>query len=87
MANLIQDMTTLDWLGVLGSLFIAGAYFGVSSGRLDGEGPRFQFLNLVGAILILLSLIYRPNAGAILIEVLWIGIALYALAKYFLQNK
>jgi len=33
------------------------------------ETPRFQRLSLTGAVLILTSLWYRPNAGAILIEV------------------
>ena len=83
----IVEMTALDWIGVLGSFLIAGAYFGVSSGKLNGEAPPFQFLNLTGAIFILLSLIYRPNAGAIMIEVLWIGIALYSLGRYWLSSK
>ncbi len=87
MTNFLADMTALDWLGVLGSFLIAGAYFGVSSGRLNGEKPPFQFLNLLGAVLILLSLIYRPNAGAIMIEVLWIGIAVYSLGRYYLAAR
>lgn len=82
----IQEMTTLDWIGVLGSFMIAGAYFGVSTGRLDGEAAPFQWLNLGGAVLILASLVYRPNAGAIMIEVLWIGIALFTLAKIYLRR-
>jgi len=83
----IAEMTALDWIGVLGSFLIAGAYFGVSSGKLNGEAPPFQLLNLTGAIFILLSLIYRPNAGAIMIEVLWIGIALYSLGRYWFSRK
>ena len=79
--NWLYEMTLIDWLGVVGSFFIAGAYFGVSTGKLNGEGSKFQYLNLLGALLILLSLYFRPNAGAIMIEVLWVSIALYSLAK------
>ncbi|MEM7243329.1 MAG: hypothetical protein AAF429_14185 [Pseudomonadota bacterium] len=85
--SFIAEMTGLDWLGVLGSFLIAGAYFGVSSGKLNGEAPPFQLLNLTGAVFILLSLIYRPNAGAILIEVLWIAIALYSLVRFWVSKN
>lgn len=84
-----EFLASLDWkdaVGILGSFLIAGAYFGVSSGRLDGERPPFQYLNLAGAVLILFSLYFRPNAGAIMIEVLWVGIALYALASFYLRR-
>ncbi len=75
-------MTLIDWLGVLGSIFIAGAYLAVSRGWVDPERPAFNLLNLFGAGLILWSLWFRPNAGAILIEVLWICIAVAALARW-----
>ena len=79
-------MTLVDWLGVLGSFIIAGAYLAVSRGLVAAERPVFNLLNLGGAVLILISLYWRPNAGAILIEVLWVMIALYALARYFLKH-
>ncbi|WP_146188820.1 CBU_0592 family membrane protein [Albidovulum aquaemixtae] len=75
-------MTLIDWLGVVGSFVIAGAYLAVSRGWVDGRLPAFNLMNLGGAGLILWSLYYRPNAGAILIEVLWVAIALLALFNY-----
>ena len=39
-------------------------------------------MNLIGALMILLSLYYRPNAGAILIEVLWVVIAIASLTRW-----
>ena len=38
--------------------------------------------NLAGAAFILVSLYYRPNAGAIMIEVLWVLIAVWALISW-----
>lgn len=84
---MIENFTVLDGLGVIGSFLIAGAYFAVSSKKLDAEKPPFHYLNLAGAVLILASLYVRPNAGAIMIEVLWVAIGLFALAKYFLKNR
>ncbi len=79
---MLAELTLIDWIGVLGSLFIAGAYLAVSRGWVDARKPGFNLLNLLGALLILLSLWYRPNAGAILIEVLWVGIAVTALVRW-----
>ena len=81
---MLSEMTPIDWVGVLGSLMIAGAYLAVSRGWVEATRPAFQVTNLVGAVLILVSLWFRPNAGAILIELLWILIALSALARHWL---
>lgn len=75
-------MTVIDWIGVLGSFVIAGAYLGATRGWLAAARPAFNLLNLGGAVLILWSLYYRPNVGAILIEVLWVLIAVGALISW-----
>lgn len=80
-------MTLIDWLGVLGSFVIAGAYLAVTRGWVNAERPVFNLLNLAGAGLILWSLYYRPNAGAILIEVLWIVIAVTALMRWMMRRS
>ena len=79
---MLSDLTFVDWVGVLGSLVIAGAYLAVSRGWVAAERPGFHLMNLAGALMILASLWYRPNAGAILIEVLWVGIALFSLMRW-----
>jgi hypothetical protein len=81
------DLTLPDWIGIVGSLVIAAAYFAVSSGKADAEKPAFQSLNLMGALLVLVSLYYRPNPGAIIIELLWVGIAVYSLMRYIIRRK
>lgn len=79
----MENMTAIDWIGVLGSFVIAGAYLAATRSWLAAERPAFNVLNLVGAAMILASLYYRPNAGAIMIEVLWVSIALWALISWF----
>ncbi len=81
---MITEMTAIDWLGVFGSLVISGAYLAVSYGKVDAERPVFHLMNLSGALMILLSLYFRPNAGAIMIEVLWSAIAIFSLARFFM---
>ena len=82
-----DDFTFLDFVGVVGSLLICAAYLAVSVKRMDPEGLRFQGLNAGGSILLLISLYFRPNPGAILIEVLWLAIASFAIARAVLRRR
>ncbi|QMU56903.1 MAG: hypothetical protein GKR98_00975 [Boseongicola sp.] len=82
-APMLADITLIDYIGVLGSLLIAWAYLAVSRGWVDPKRPAYNLANLAGAALILLSLWYRPNAGAIVIEVLWSLIAIVALVQFW----
>lgn len=76
---MLADFTLFDGLGVIGSLTICGAYLSVSMGWMDARRRRYQAMNAVGSIMLLVSLWFRPNPGAILIEVLWLAIALWSL--------
>ena len=76
-------LTWIDWVGILGSLMIAGAYLAVSRAWVNAEKPTFNLMNLIGALLILFSLYFEPVPGAIMIEVFWILIAFFALYSYF----
>lgn len=78
---MLHDLTIADVLGVVGSLTICGAYFSVSTGRMDAKRLPYQLLNLGGAALLLISLSQRPNLGAILIEALWAAIAVWAIVR------
>lgn len=82
-----QDFTGFDLLGVLGSLAICAAYLAVSLGRLDPEGFLYQGTNAAGSALLLLSLWFRPNPGAIVIETLWLMIALFALGRAWVRRR
>ena len=82
-----NDFTGLDFLGVIGSLLICGAYLAVSIKRFDPEGFTFHILNACGSILLLISLYFRPNPGAILIEVLWLAIAGFAICRALLLRR
>lgn len=83
---MFDTFTLPDMIGILGSLTVCSAYFGVSSGRLDAEKLPYQVINIVGASLLLISLYFRPNPGAILIEVVWVCIAVWAIARIYLKR-
>lgn len=73
---MFEDVTVWDVVGLIGALTICSAYFSVSRGWLNPRGLPYQMMNLAGSVLLLISLWFKPNPGAILIEVLWAAIAL-----------
>lgn len=81
-----NDFTVFDFVGIVGSLTICAAYLAVSVKRLDPEGFSYQGANASGSILLLISLYYRPNPGAIVIEVLWLAIASFAIGRALLKR-
>lgn len=74
-------------IGFIGMLFVVGAYFLLQIDKLDKHSLNYQLLNLVGAILLLISLLVHFNLGSFIIEVFWIGITLYSLNKIIKKNK
>jgi len=82
-----NDFTLLDFVGVIGSLIICAAYLAVSLKRVDPEGIPFQATNGSGAVMLLISLYFRPNPGAIVIEVLWLAIAAFAIGRALLKRR
>jgi len=81
-----EDFTLLDFVGLVGALTICAAYLLVSLRRVDPEGFRFHIVNAAGSILLLISLYFRPNPGAILIEVLWLAIAAMGIGRALLKR-
>lgn len=77
---MFDDFGVTDAIGLIGALMLCGAYLGVARGWLDAQRLPYHLINLGGSGLLLISLWFTPNPGAILIEVLWAAIALTAIA-------
>ena len=76
---MITDLQWYDWLGSLGVLIIVAAYLWLQIGRIAGLNVVFSGANLLGSILILVSLYFNFNFSAVLIEIFWIVISLFGL--------
>lgn len=70
-----------DILGLVGVLLILTAYAALQLGRMDAADRIYSFLNLVGAVLILISLTVDFNLSAFVIESAWVVISLYGLLR------
>jgi Na+-translocating ferredoxin:NAD+ oxidoreductase RnfD subunit len=68
--------------GVVGSSLIIAAYFFNQQGWLHAENWRYSVANLIGAVLILVSLITAWNLPAAIMEGFWALISVYGLIKH-----
>ncbi len=80
-------MNLFQWIGFIGMIFIVWAYFILQIGKHNIKSLYYQLLNLLGAILLLISLFVHFNLGSFLIEIFWIGITLYGLYKMYKEKK
>ena len=56
-------------------------YFLNQKGRLRSEDWRFPAMNLLGSVLVIVSLFYHPNLPSAAIEVFWSLISIYGIRK------
>ena len=68
-------------IGFVGMLFIVYAYFLLQTKKTDFDSSLYQYLNLIGAILLTISLLVHFNLGSLLIEIFWIAITLYGILR------
>ncbi len=66
---------------------IIGAFFLLQIEKLKSESLSYSLLNGVGALLVLISLIYSFNLAALILEVFWLGISLIGVWRYFKKRK
>jgi hypothetical protein len=70
-----------DLAGGVGVALIVGAYLFLQLGRLASASLAYSAVNGAGALLILISLLFKFNLPAFVIEVFWIVISLIGIVK------
>lgn len=86
-----MDSSTADIIfnviGTSGVVLILVAYFMIQADRLHKHGFAYSFLNLVGSVLIFISLLHTWNLPSVIIEVFWFIISVYGLIKWWKLKK
>ena len=82
-----MGLDILTILGFAGSIAILIAYFANQTGRLASDDWRFPFINLTGSLMILSSFYTAINWPSLFIEVFWIAISLYGLARTLRRSR
>jgi len=81
------DYSWFDLIGNVGVLLMVIAYLLLQLEKLSGSALSYLLLNAVGAVLVMISLMFRFNLSAFLMEAFWLLISLYGLAKPLLSKR
>ena len=76
-----MDYSWFDLVGTSGVLLMVIAYLLLQLEKLSGSAISYLLLNVAGAALVIISLMFRFNLPAFLMEVFWLLISLYGLMK------
>jgi hypothetical protein len=82
-----MNFDLFDFAGFVGVFLIVIAYLLLQLDKLPSSSLTFSLLNAAGSLLIMLSLLFKFNASAFLIEVFWFLISLLGLSKWLISQK
>src|SRR3954466_12215417 len=76
-----------DLAGFLGAAIIVVAYFAMQQRWLNALDWRFPAANLLGSLMILVSLWFEWNFPSVVIEVFWALISLMGLVRSLVERR
>ena len=82
-----MNLQWYDWIGILGTLMVLGAFFLLQAGKIHGNRLAYQLLNLLGAAGVLVSLQGKFNIAVFLLEAAWIAISVYGIVRTFRKGS
>jgi predicted membrane protein len=82
-----MHLSLTDFIGILGVTVIIIAYMLLQLEKMDAKDLSFSVLNTLGALLIIISLLYDWNLASFLMESIWMFISLYGILKYYKLKK
>jgi len=80
------DYSWFDLVGNVGVLLMVIAYLLLQLEKLSSSATSYLLLNAAGAVMVIISLMLRFNLSAFLMEVFWLLISLFGLAKPLLSR-
>jgi predicted membrane protein len=81
------EYSWFDLVGIVGVLLMVVAYLLLQLERLSGSSISYLLLNAAGAVLVMISLLFRFNLPAFLMEAFWLLISLYGLTKPLFSRR
>ena len=76
-----------DLAGFIGVLLIIVAYLLLQLDKLPSSSPRYSLMNAAGALLIIVSLVFKFNLSAFIVEVFWFLISLLGLWRSLISRE
>ena len=72
-------ISLFGWVGAIISLY---AYYSVSTNKMEGTSFKFQFLNILGAALILINSTYYGALPSVMVNFFWIVIGFASVVQF-----
>ncbi|MDP2850609.1 MAG: hypothetical protein Q8O20_05990 [Sulfuricurvum sp.] len=82
-----MQLSLTDLIGILGVFVIIVAYMLLQLEKMEAKDLSFSVLNTLGALLIIISLLYDWNLASFLMESIWMLISVYGILKYYKLKK
>ena len=76
-----------DLLGIIGVILILASYILLQLEKLSATSFLYSATNGLGALLVLVSLIYEFNLSVFIIEAFWLLISIYGVVRYFSRRR
>ncbi|HZP66578.1 MAG TPA: hypothetical protein VFB32_09735 [Rudaea sp.] len=70
-----------DGCGLIGMVLMLLAYFLLQAGKIRGDKVPYPLMNALGAAGVLVSLFHAFNLSAFLLELAWLAISIYGIAR------
>ena len=87
MISMVANLTSFDLAGFIGVVMIVIAYLLLQLDKLPSSSLSYSLLNAAGALLIIISLIFKFNLSAFIVEVFWFLISLLGLTISLVSRK
>ena len=82
-----MDYSWFDLVGNIGVLLMVVAYLLLQLEKLSSSALSYLLLNAIGAVLVIVSLMFRFNLSAFFMEAFWLLISLYGLTKSLFSRR
>lgn len=70
-----------DIVGNIGVFIVLLTYLFLQLGRIDPRSASYSFWNIIGSLMIVISLSQHFNLSAFIIEVAWVAISIFGLCR------
>ena len=77
----------IDLIGIIGVVIIVATYFLLQIEKIRSDDLGYSLLNILGSVLILLSILQNWNLASFLIEIFWILISFIGVYKAINKRK
>ena len=81
-----MSFSWFDLAGFIGVVLIVIAYLLLQLNKLPSSAPSYSLLNALGALLVIVSMLFDFNLAAFLMEAFWFLISLFGLTRSMISK-